>query len=138
MGDGTVSKKMKMYMGIAVIIGAIAFLIVTSMNTSAGFQVTVSDLVEKGHKYDQDYLLVEGKVLPETVEWDSTKIQVKFVVTDGENQMTVLYNGVAPDNLDHEDGAEAILRGRYDNSNSLFNAETVETRCPSKYEVADE
>lgn len=132
------SKKLKMYLGIAVIVGAIAFLIITGMNSSTGFQVTISDLVKAGAKYDQDYLLVEGKVLPETVVWDSSKIQVEFVVTDGEEELAVLYNGVVPDNLDHEDGAEAILRGRYDNSGGLFHAETVETRCPSKYEVEEE
>lgn len=138
MGSGIVSKKLKMSIGIVVILGAIALLIVTGMNSSTGFQVSVSDLAEKGQKYDQNYLLVEGTVLPETIIWNSADIEVEFVVTDGENQLTVFYNDVVPDNLDYEEGVEAILRGRYDYSTALFYAETVETRCPSKYEIEEE
>lgn len=132
------SKKLKMYLGVLVIVGAMAYLMFASFGSSSGFQVSISDLVEKGDQYAKDYLLVEGKVLPETVVWDSAKIQVEFVVTDGENQMAVLFNDVVPDNLDHEDGAEAILRGKYDNLAKVFRADTVETRCPSKYEAAED
>ena len=132
------SKKQKMYLGVLVIVAAMAYLMVTSFGSSAGFQVSISDLVKEGGHYERDYLLVEGKVLPETVVWDSTNIKVEFIVTDGENQMAVLYNDVAPDNLDHKDGAEAILRGKYDNSAGIFRADSVETRCPSKYEAAEE
>lgn len=132
------SKKLKMYLGILVIIGAMAYLMAASFNSGSGFQVSIKDLVERGENYSKDYLLVEGKVLPETVVWDSANIKVEFVVTDGEHQMAVLFNDVIPDNLDHEDGAEAILRGKYDNVAKIFRADTVETRCPSKYEAAEE
>ncbi len=132
------SKKLKMYLGVLVIVAAMAYLMITSFGSSAGFQVSISDLVEKGDLFEKDYLLVEGKVLPETVVWDSTNIKVEFVVTDGVHQMAVLYNDAVPDNLDHKDGAEAILRGKYDNSGGIFRADSVETRCPSKYEAAEE
>ncbi|MFA5536780.1 MAG: cytochrome c maturation protein CcmE [Bacillota bacterium] len=132
------SKKLKMTLGALVIVAAMGYLMITSFSSSAGFQVSISDLVEKGSKFQDDYLLVEGKVLPETVVWDSTNIKVEFVVTDGVNQMPVLFNDVVPDNLDHEDGAEAILRGKYDHDGGIFRADSVETRCPSKYEAAED
>lgn len=131
------SKKFKMSIGIAIIIGAIAYLMISGFSGNSGFQVTISDLVQKGNEYDNQYLLVEGKVLRETIQWDGEKIELRFTVTDGTHELPVIYYDVAPDNLDYEDGAEAILRGEYDSAAGVFVADKVETRCPSKYEAAE-
>ena len=132
------SKKFKMSMGIVVIIGAIAYLMISGFSGNSGFQVTINDLVQKGSDYDNEYLLVEGKVLRETIQWNGEKIELRFSVTDGVHVLPVIYYDVAPDNLDYEDGAEAILRGQFDSASGVFIADKVETRCPSKYEAAEE
>lgn len=131
------SKKFKMSMGILVIIGAIAYLMISGFSGNAGFQVSISDLVQKGNEYDNQYLLVEGKVMPETIQWNGAAIELRFTVTDGVHELPVIYYDVAPDNLDYDDGAEAILRGEYDSASGVFVADKVETRCPSKYEAAE-
>ncbi|HHW06068.1 MAG TPA: cytochrome c maturation protein CcmE [Clostridia bacterium] len=132
------SKKVKMSIGLLVIVGAMAYLMVAGFSGNAGFQVSISDLVLNGDNYAGEYLLVEGKVLPETIEWNGEQIELRFLVTDGQYQLPIIYYDVAPDNLDYEGGAEAILRGRYDHGAGVFVADTVETRCPSKYEAAEE
>jgi cytochrome c-type biogenesis protein CcmE len=132
------SKKFKMSMGIVVIIAAIAYLMISGFSGNSGFQVSINDLVQKGSDYDNEYLLVEGKVLRETIQWNGEKIELRFSVTDGVHELPVVYYDVAPDNLDYEDGAEAILRGKYDSVSGVFVADKVETRCPSKYEAAEE
>lgn len=132
------SKKVKLALGLLVIVGAMVYLMVAGFSANAGYQVSISDLVQNGDSYAGEYLLVEGKVLPETIEWNGEKIELRFTVTDGQYQLPVVYYDVAPDNLDYEGGAEAILRGRYDTGAGVFVADSVETRCPSKYEAAEE
>lgn len=132
-----VSKKLKMSVGVLIIVAAMAYLMISGFSGNSGFQVSISDLVKNGSSYDNEYLLVEGKVLRETIQWNGEKIELRFTVTDGENRLPVLYYDVAPDNLDYEEGAEAILRGKYDSANGIFVADKVETRCPSKYEAAE-
>lgn len=132
-----VSKKLKMSMGIFVIVAAIAYLMVTGFSGSSSFQVSIQDLISNGEEYNEKYLLVEGKVMRETIQWDGKEIELRFNVTDGDNEMLVIYNDVAPDNLDYEEGAEAILKGTYDYHTQVFLADRVETRCPSKYEAAE-
>ena len=132
------SKKVKLSLGLLVIVAAMAYLMVSGFSANAGFQVNISDLVLNGDSYAGEYLLVEGKVLPETIEWNGEKIELKFMVTDGQYQLPIIYYDVAPDNLDYEGGAEAILRGKYDTGAGVFVADSVETRCPSKYEAAEE
>lgn len=131
------SKKFKMSLGVLIIVVAMGYLMVSGFSGSSGFQVSISDLIQNGDSYADEYLLVEGKVLRETIQWNGEKIELRFTVTDGENQLPVFYNDVAPDNLDYEEGAEAILKGKYDSVSGVFIADKVETRCPSKYEPAE-
>lgn len=131
------SKKLKMSMGILVIVAAMAYLMVAGFSSNSGFQVNISELVQNGDSYANEYLLVEGQVLPETIEWNGEKIELKFTVTDGQHELPIIYYDVAPDNLDYAGGAEAILRGKYDSTAGVFVADTLETKCPSKYEAAE-
>jgi cytochrome c-type biogenesis protein CcmE len=63
---------------------------------------------------------------------------LEFDVKDDEgNIFHVSHNGVKPDNFNVE-GVTVILQGYLDASKQgSFNAETVKTRCPSKYEGQD-
>ncbi len=59
---------------------------------------------------------------------------VEFVLIDSEapaQTMTVVYDGIIPDTFD--EGIEVILEGRLVQKAS-FKADTLMTKCPSKYE----
>jgi cytochrome c-type biogenesis protein CcmE len=129
-------KKQKMTIGILLVVGALLYLLVSGFGLNAGFQVTLSDLVEKGETFAGKYLLVEGAVVPDSIAWDGKKVELRFEVTDGRVKVPVIHHDVPPDNLDHP-GTEVILRGYYNMEQGIFQAEKVETRCPSKYEAAE-
>ena len=60
---------------------------------------------------------------------------VKFQLEDKDNAaqtLWVVFSGIVPDTF--KAGAEVIVEGRFADSNNAFNAETLMTKCPSKYE----
>lgn len=60
---------------------------------------------------------------------------VRFQLEDKDNAATtmwVLFEGAVPDTF--KPGAEVIVEGSLQDGHSLFKAETLMTKCPSKYE----
>lgn len=77
-----------------------------------------------------------GTVAPEGLEYDAQSLGVHFLLADSENpalRIPVQFRGVVPDLF--EPGAEVILEGGFDAQKAdFFNAKTLMTKCPSKYE----
>lgn len=120
-----------------VVAAAIVFLLMSGFSGNTGYQMSLSEIAAQGKAISGRYLLTEGNLVKGTVRFDSRKIELRFTVTDGKTAMPVVYHGVVPDNLDYP-GAQIILKGKYDAASATFLASEVQTRCPSKYEAADE
>lgn len=130
-------KRHKMTLGVIVIAVAIGFLIISGFGGNSGYQVTLADLANHGAKYDGQFVLAEGKLVPGTEKWDPQAIKLEFMITDGQVQFPVVYHDVAPDNFDYPH-AELILKGTWNEELGVFQADKIETRCPSKYEALEE
>lgn len=127
----------KITIGVLVVVAAIGFLLMSGFSGNTGYQMSLTQIKAKGTSLSGQYLLAEGSLVKGTVRFDSKKIELSFVVTDGKTRIPVLYHGVAPDNLDYPE-AQIILKGKYDALSGTFVASEVQTRCPSKYEAADQ
>jgi cytochrome c-type biogenesis protein CcmE len=122
--------------GGVVIAGAIVFLLMAATPGSSGVEITLKELNENQQKYEDNYVTVEGLLIEESVEWDADKIELQFKVEDNEgNKLHVTHNGVKLDNF--TEGVIVILQGNPAKDQGEFIAETVKTRCPSKYEGQD-
>ncbi|CEG27819.1 cytochrome c maturation protein CcmE [Bacillus sp. B-jedd] len=118
-----------------IIASAIVFLLMAATPGSSGVELKMKDLLANQEKYKEDFVTVEGLLVEESIKWNADKIELKFDVKDNEgNIMHVTHNGVRPDNF--SDGVITILQGSPTGKNN-FTAETVKTRCPSKYEGED-
>jgi cytochrome c-type biogenesis protein CcmE len=117
------------------IAAAILILLMAATPASSGVELPLKELLENQEKHQDDFVTVEGLLIEDSIEWDADKIELKFDVQDEEgNKMHVTYNGVKPDNF--SEGVIAILQG-YLGEKDSFTAESVQTRCPSKYEGED-
>lgn len=115
--------------------GAIIFLLMAATPGSSGIEIELKELLQNQEKYKDDFVTVEGLLIEDSIKWDAQKIQLEFDVKDTEeNKLHVVYNGVKPDNF--SEGVIVILQGYTDQKDS-FLAESVKTRCPSKYEGED-
>ena len=119
-----------------IIAGAIIFLLMAATPGSSGVELKMDELLKNQEKYRDGYFVtVEGLLIEDTIKWDADKIELKFDVKDNNgNIMHVIHNGVKPDNF--AEGVICILQGA-PTEKDTFVAETVKTRCPSKYEGQD-
>ncbi|MEH7107249.1 MULTISPECIES: cytochrome c maturation protein CcmE [Bacillaceae] len=117
------------------IAGAIVFLLMAATPGSSGVELKLNDLLATQKDHKDDFVTVEGLLVEDSIKWNPDKIELKFDVKDTEGSlMHVVYHGTKPDNF--SDGVICILQGS-PTKKDTFKAESVKTRCPSKYEGKD-
>lgn len=122
----------KIAIAAAVLVVAVGYLMYTSaQSTSASFFDTVSELDARGDSVDGELVRVGGDVVEESIEIDSVAGPVYFEITDGDESMAVVYDGQVPDIFDEH--IQAVVEGTY-YSDGVFEADTVLTKCPSRFE----
>ncbi len=73
--------------------------------------LTVSELKSQVGSLPGQQVRVGGKVVPGSIDWDD-KVQVmKFALTDDRESLTVVYEGIVPDNF--KPGADLVVEGTY-------------------------
>jgi cytochrome c-type biogenesis protein CcmE len=118
-----------------IIAGAIVFLLMAATPGSAGVELKMDELLKNQQDYKDNFVTVEGLLVQDSIKWDANKIELRFDVKDNDgNVMHVIHEGVKPDNF--TEGVITILQGA-PTEKDTFVAETVKTRCPSKYEGQD-
>lgn len=110
---------------------SIGFMIYSGLNEGSVYFLNVSEALanEQG---ENTSMRLFGEVGSFTKS--QTGDNVEFELVDIENpqqKMKVRYQGVIPDTFDH--GVEVITEGKLV-SNATFEAKTLMTKCPSKYE----
>jgi cytochrome c-type biogenesis protein CcmE len=76
--------------------------------------------------------VASGKVLP--VSETSISAKRKKPRDKPADLVSVVYDGVFPDTLKDQPGAEVVAEGEY-NGEGTFSAHTLITRCPGKHEA---
>lgn len=107
-----------------------------AFNENMMFYVEISDAVAGEVPADRNFR-VGGLVVEGSVRRNTGELQVAFDLTDLENRITVLYDGVLPDLF--REGQGIIAHGRM-NDSGQFVADTVLAKHDENYmppEVAD-
>ena len=148
----------KFFIGGALIIAAVVYLIVSSTEASAQYFLTVDEVYSKGREYLDRDLRVSGAVIGNTIIYNPDTLTLKFDIAHipGDNdeidaqgglaavlhkavsnpnspRVSIVYVGPKPDLLQHE--AQAILIGRL-GEDGTFYADELLLKCPTKYEDA--
>ncbi|WP_249365514.1 cytochrome c maturation protein CcmE [Cytobacillus citreus] len=106
------------------------------MPSAGSKEVSIEELMTKKDIYQDEYVLTQGLLKEDSVKWNADKIELKFEIFE-EGKTTYLpirYEGVKPDNF--SDDVIVIVEG-YLREDGVFEAEKVQTKCPSKFEVED-
>jgi len=148
----------KFFIGGALIVAAIVYLIITSTQASAQYFLTVEELNSKGNDVIGRDVRVSGAVIGESIDYDPQALKLTFtvahvpgdnkeieaqgglgavlheaVVDPNRDRIQVVYTGPKPDLLRHE--AQAIMTGQI-GEDGIFYAEELLLKCPTKYEEA--
>ncbi len=150
---------MKFLIGGLVIIAAIVYLIVTTMQSTQQYFYTIAEMQAKGGDAVGRSLRVSGAVLGNTIQADPNTLQITFemanISNDAEDleaagglaealhtaatdpsapRVTVVYVGARPDLLKNE--AQAIVTGKL-GADGVFYADELLLKCPTRYEEAN-
>lgn len=135
------------------ILGAVAYLIISGTISGARYFMTVDELLADP-AYAGKTVRISGAVIGESIRYDSQNLIIDFVIvnipSDAPDLARALYeaahnpdarripvhieNQPKPDLLQHE--AQAIVTGKL-GSDGVFYANELLLKCPSRYEEAD-
>jgi len=120
----------KFLIGGLIILLAVGYLGYMGFQGSAIYYYTVSEVIEQGNSINGKNVRVNGQVIPGSVEEEAGNLILKFSIEEGGESLPVVYQGVVPDTF--KVGSEVVVEGHL-NSAGIFQANTILTKCPSKY-----
>lgn len=148
----------KFIIGGLVIVAAIVYLMVSSLQANVQYFLTVDEVLEKQQAGEMSgrNVRLSGAVLGDSIEYDMEKLELRFtivhvpgdidlvedegglaaalhnaVIDSSRSKLQVVYYGARPDLLQNE--AQAILTGEL-LANGVFEADELLLKCPTKYE----
>ncbi len=127
-------KKVKFIIGGIIIAVAIIYLVYSGIQKAGLYYLSVSEIKKEGSIAYGQSVRVNGDVLDGSIQWDSQEGTLRFIISDGENKLPIIYRGVAPDTF--RGGAEVVVEGKYTSKN-IFEADKIMAKCPSKYEAQE-
>ena len=133
--SNTARKKIKFIVGGLVILGLIAYLIISAVSSAGSYYREVSEVLAQQQALTGKPLRVSGNIVQESIRYDAANLDLNFKISDpkdASSQLPIHFRGVQPDQIGRE-GASAIVEGK------LLPGGTVEAnnlllKCPSRYE----
>ncbi|MBI2874254.1 MAG: cytochrome c maturation protein CcmE [Firmicutes bacterium] len=124
----------KLVAAVAVVLGGIAYLLVTGTSGAMTYYVTVDEMLERREFLAGRPVRVMGSLVGESIDYDPAVPRLRFTLAGaGARRLEVDYLGIQPDQM--HDGWEVIAEGRLKAGGS-FEAGKVMVKCPSRYEGA--
>ena len=127
------SQTFRIGLAVVVVLGVIAWLAVSGIQSNKSYYVTISELQGMGAKAYTRHLRVAGNVAPGTIERNGTHAQ--FVLVELGKRLPVQYAGAEPPPDTFKDDAQALAIGTY-GRDGVFHATELQAKCASKYAPA--
>ena len=114
------------------ILGAVIYLIYANTQANAAFYLTVPELKSCTTCAAQS-VRVAGVVQAGSVVNNEQNQQISFVIAESGQSLPVVYSGIVPDIFGP--GITVVVEGHYTGTGP-FQAQTLLTKCPSKFQAA--
>jgi cytochrome c-type biogenesis protein CcmE len=125
------SSTMKFLIGGVVVAVVIGVLIAVSFSGSTSDYLSIAEVRALGPDQARDSR-VAGEIVSDSVDWNTRELHLTFQIEDETGTLPISYHGPQPDML--VDAVEAVVIGKYDTTEQVFEAEELLMKCPSKYE----
>jgi cytochrome c-type biogenesis protein CcmE len=123
---------LKIAVGILVIGGGIGYFMYQAMQSSWAYYYSVDDFSTADAAAQGQSLRLAGRVKPGSIERDLKNLTLRFTLAGAQAELPVQYKGAAPDNFVED--REVVVEGRLA-PGGVFQANTLMTRCESKYQA---
>jgi len=124
--------KKAIILSIALVLGALGFLLYTGINANMVYYYHVDEVTPKLASLENEVIKINGKVIDGSIH--KNRLDYSFLIkgVKESNQVRVAYHGVVPDTF--KDGSDVVVEGKYDPTAATFHATTLMAKCPTKYE----
>jgi cytochrome c-type biogenesis protein CcmE len=122
----------KTLVGIVVIGGGLSYFMYQAMQSSWSYYYSVDEFANSSSEIQSHSLRLAGRVKQGSVTRDLKKMQLAFALAGTNSEIPVLYGGSVPENFAED--IEVVVEGRLDTAGT-FQADTLLTKCESKYKV---
>lgn len=124
--------KAKFVIGALLILGAIAYVTISSFQTNAIYYLTLQELnAQRGSLINQP-VRVNAPLDKSSIQFDDKTLVLKFNLKEDQLVLPVVYKGAKPDTF--EQGESVVVEGKL-GQDGTFYASTLLVKCPSKYEA---
>lgn len=124
---------LRIVVAVAVILGAVAYLAITGVQSNKSYYVTISELQGMGNKAFTRHLRVAGDVAPGSIQRRGAG--ARFVLVEQGRTLKVNYDGQEPPPDTFKDNAQALAIGTL-GRDGVFHATQLQAKCASKYAPA--
>ena len=126
--------KKKRFIIVGVIaLAALVYIVITAFQHGTTRYYTVSTILEQSASVAGETVRVSGGLSTITQGAGTGASRWQFVLSESGKDLPVVYQGIVPDAF--KVGNELMVEGRLDPA-GVFQAQTIITKCPSKYEPA--
>jgi cytochrome c-type biogenesis protein CcmE len=126
--------KKKRFIIVGVIaLAALVYIVITAFQHGTTRYYTVSTILEQSASVAGETVRVSGGLSTITQGAGTGASRWQFVLSENGKDLPVVYQGIVPDAF--KVGNELMVEGRLDPT-GVFQAQTIITKCPSKYEPA--
>jgi len=134
----TRASAIKIVASVALVAGAVAYLLTSSMKQGAEYYKHVDEVVSNVDTWRGKRLQVHGNVVDGSIEQAKGTLLYRFKIESRPPRapavITATYNGLVPDTF--KDGAEVVAKGTLTADNQLAVVpDGIMAKCPSKYDA---
>ena len=126
-----VGGKLKFFIGGLLILGAIAYVTLTSFQSNAIYYLNLKELNAQRGSLIGKPVRINAPLDKSSIQFDDKTLILKFNLVEDNLVLPVVYQGVVPDTMDK--GESVVAEGKL-GADGIFKADTILVKCPSKYE----
>src|SRR6201987_5709716 len=127
------SQTFRIGLAVVIVLGVIAWLAVSGLQSNKSYYVTINELQGMGAKAYTRHLRVAGNVAPGSIERNGTHAQ--FVLLELGKKLPAESAGIEPPPDTFKDNAQALAIGTL-GRDGVFHATELQAKCASKYAPA--
>ena len=129
-GEGTLRRKLWMLAGLGAIAVAITVLAAGGLNENMVFFLTPAELEARGVEIVDQPIRLGGQVKPGSVDWDPEAAELRFVIGEGEIEISVESTGAPPAMF--QPGMGVVVEGAY-GEDHVFRATNLMVKHSNEY-----
>ncbi len=129
-GEEKLGQKLWMLTGLAAIAGAIAVLAAGGLNENMVFFLTPAELEVRGVEVVDQPVRLGGRVKPGSVDWNPKTSELRFVISEGDVEISVESTGAPPSMF--QQGMGVVVEGAY-GEDHVFRATNLMVKHSNEY-----